>query len=136
GMRGSRLAGGARPGRANQYVFRTGRRTTREERKFPQRTESSLHVESDSGDESLNLTVLESVCCLECGAVYAKPTGGGTVRANPGCPDCGYVGWVAAGPGGSFSEALSPRHFDADRLPPPHRWRRARPPKNGEGAAR
>ena len=79
-----------------------------------------MHVESESGDESLNLTVLESVCCLECGAVYAKPTGGGTVRANPGCPDCGYVGWVAAGPVDSFSEVLSPRHFDADRLPHRH----------------
>ncbi len=77
-------------------------------------------MDSDSGDESLNLTVLESVCCLECGAVYAKPTGGGTVRANPGCPDCGYVGWVAAGPVGSFSETLSPRHFDAGRLPRQH----------------
>jgi hypothetical protein len=27
--------------------------------------------------------------------VYAKPTVGGTVEANPGCPECGYVGWVA-----------------------------------------
>jgi hypothetical protein len=25
---------------------------------------------------------------------YVKPTGGGTVSANPGCPECGYVGWV------------------------------------------
>jgi predicted nucleic acid-binding Zn-ribbon protein len=43
------------------------------------------------------LTVLESVRCLECGAVYSKPADGGTVRENPGCPDCGYVGWVVAG---------------------------------------
>jgi predicted nucleic acid-binding Zn-ribbon protein len=42
------------------------------------------------------LTVLESVRCLECGAVYSKPLGGGTVRENPGCPECGYVGWVIA----------------------------------------
>jgi hypothetical protein len=42
-------------------------------------------------------TVLESVRCLECGAVYSKPAGGGTVRENPGCPECGYVGWVVAG---------------------------------------
>ena len=44
------------------------------------------------------LTVLESVRCLECGAVYSKPGDGGTVRENPGCPECGYVGWIVAGP--------------------------------------
>ncbi len=38
--------------------------------------------------------VLESVRCLECRAVYSKPGRGGTVQANPGCPECGYVGWV------------------------------------------
>jgi hypothetical protein len=37
---------------------------------------------------------LEPVRCLECGAVYAKPTEGGTVDRNPGCPRCGYVGWI------------------------------------------
>jgi hypothetical protein len=42
------------------------------------------------------LTVLETVRCLGCDAVYAKPTDGGTVRENPGCPDCGYVGWISA----------------------------------------
>ena len=40
--------------------------------------------------------MVESVRCLECGAVYAKPRDGGTVRENPGCPECGYVGWVAS----------------------------------------
>jgi ferredoxin-like protein FixX len=49
-----------------------------------------------AGDEDPPLTVVESVRCLECGAVYAKPRAGGTVRENPGCPDCGYVGWVAS----------------------------------------
>lgn len=49
----------------------------------------------NSGDETPSLTVLESVRCLDCGAVYSKPAGGGTVRQNPGCPDCGYVGWVS-----------------------------------------
>jgi len=52
-------------------------------------------VDRNAGDEAPTLTVLESVRCLECGAVYSKPTGGGTVRQNPGCPDCGYVGWMA-----------------------------------------
>jgi predicted nucleic acid-binding Zn-ribbon protein len=37
---------------------------------------------------------LERVRCLGCGVVYAKPTGVGTVTANPGCPECGYVGWL------------------------------------------
>ena len=47
-----------------------------------------------SGDEGPQLAVVESVRCLECGAVYGKPLAGGTVRENPGCPDCGYVGWI------------------------------------------
>jgi hypothetical protein len=41
-----------------------------------------------------HLAVLASVRCLECGSVYAKPTVGGTNEMNPGCPDCGYVGWI------------------------------------------
>jgi hypothetical protein len=40
------------------------------------------------------LSRINRVRCLGCGIVYVKPTGGGTVSANPGCPDCGYVGWV------------------------------------------
>jgi hypothetical protein len=34
------------------------------------------------------------VRCLECGGVYVKPVAGGTVQQNPGCPTCGYVGWI------------------------------------------
>jgi hypothetical protein len=41
-----------------------------------------------------SLSVLASVRCLECGGVYAKPTIGGTTETNPGCPVCGYVGWI------------------------------------------
>lgn len=41
-----------------------------------------------------SLALLESVRCLECGEVYAKPSVGGTVEQNPGCPACGYVGWI------------------------------------------
>lgn len=37
---------------------------------------------------------IERVRCLECSTSYVKPAGGGTVSANPGCPECGYVGWV------------------------------------------
>lgn len=39
---------------------------------------------------------LESVRCLDCATVYAKPIRGGTMANNPGCPRCGYVGWVPA----------------------------------------
>ncbi len=65
-----------------------------------------------------SLTVLESVQCLECGAVYAKPAGGGTVQENPGCPDCGYVGWAAA-PSMEFNELWTLRRSGAD--PQTHR---------------
>jgi hypothetical protein len=37
-----------------------------------------------------------TVRCLGCDQLYSKPLAGGTVRANPGCPECGYVGWVLA----------------------------------------
>lgn len=37
---------------------------------------------------------LERVCCLECGTAYGKPRLGGTISTNPGCPECGYLGWV------------------------------------------
>lgn len=42
-------------------------------------------------------TRLDRVRCLDCGLAYAKPAGGGTVRDNPGCPSCGYLGWIPAG---------------------------------------
>ena len=60
------------------------------------------------------LAVVESVRCLECGAVYTKPAGGGTVRANPGCPECGYVGWLAVSI--PFSKGLSLHRFFSGRL--------------------
>jgi hypothetical protein len=43
------------------------------------------------------LRAVERVRCLECGTTYGKPAGGGTVNENPGCPRCGYLGWIAAG---------------------------------------
>ena len=39
------------------------------------------------------LRVLQSVRCLGCASVYTKPAGGGTAATNPGCPECGYLGW-------------------------------------------
>jgi hypothetical protein len=40
------------------------------------------------------LTLVVTVRCLSCGVSYPKPEGGGTVKTNPGCPECGYLGWV------------------------------------------
>ena len=42
------------------------------------------------------LTLVVTVKCLSCGVVYAKPEGRGTVKTNPGCPECGYLGWSFA----------------------------------------
>jgi hypothetical protein len=70
------------------------------------------------GDEGPNLSVLESVRCLECGFVYSKPAGGGTARQNPGCPECGYVGWLSVAI--PFTEALVSRRSAADQLQRPH----------------
>jgi hypothetical protein len=61
------------------------------------------------------LRVLESVSCLECGSVYAKPAGGGTAATNPGCPECGYLGWLPFSVG-----AGSPKRRSA--ADPPRRW--------------
>jgi hypothetical protein len=60
----------------------------------------------------LALAVFESVRCLECGEIYAKPVAGGTVHKNPGCPVCGYVGWI---PVKLPVERQPPRHSAADR---------------------
>jgi ribosomal protein S27AE len=43
-----------------------------------------------------NLVQIDRVRCLECGATYAKVAQGGTASRNPGCPSCGYVGWILA----------------------------------------
>jgi hypothetical protein len=56
-----------------------------------------FRVMGDNADDKdgPSLAVYESVRCLACDTVYAKPTRGGTAAANPGCPECGYVGWVS-----------------------------------------
>jgi predicted nucleic acid-binding Zn-ribbon protein len=46
--------------------------------------------------ETLSLVV--TVQCLSCGSTYSKPEAGGTFRTNPGCPNCGYLGWSSDGP--------------------------------------
>ena len=64
--------------------------------------------------EPSNVIQLDRVRCLECGATYVKPADGGTVQENPGCPRCGYVGWISATiPASSGSDGL--RRFAGDR---------------------
>lgn len=60
------------------------------------------------------LTALEPVRCLDCGTEYAKPTGGGTLSTNPGCPGCGYVGWLPSAV--SLNGSWRRDRFAADRL--------------------
>jgi hypothetical protein len=48
------------------------------------------------GETSNNVIQIDRVRCLECGAKYVKPADGGTVHENPGCPKCGYLGWISA----------------------------------------
>lgn len=55
-------------------------------------------------DDNPHLTLVERVLCLECGLVYGKPAKGGTRSENPGCPSCGYVGWIAVRDHGSEGE--------------------------------
>jgi predicted nucleic acid-binding Zn-ribbon protein len=62
------------------------------------------------------LSVVSAVRCLACGTVYTKPEGLGTAESNPGCPKCGYVGWV---PDKAVREDQAQSRFDADR-PPRH----------------
>jgi hypothetical protein len=45
------------------------------------------------------LHLLAPVRCLACGTVYPKPSSLRTAESNPGCPRCGYVGWVPADQG-------------------------------------
>jgi hypothetical protein len=68
----------------------------------------------DDDDSAQPLSRIQRVKCLNCGLVYVKPSGGGTVSANPGCPTCGYVGWVLEG--AAVKRDASPRHFAAGRL--------------------
>ena len=60
------------------------------------------------------LTALDSVRCLDCTTEYAKPSGGGTLSTNPGCPHCGYVGWLPVS--ASFNAPWRRDRFVADRL--------------------
>jgi hypothetical protein len=61
----------------------------------------------ETRSETRTLQLVERVRCLDCGSAYSKPAAGGTVAANPGCPECGYLGWV---PAGLSYPRCSPRH--------------------------
>lgn len=59
------------------------------------------------------LSLVVTVQCLACGSMYSKPEDGGTVRTNPGCPQCGYLGWSREG---MLTDELEPPRFDVDPL--------------------
>ena len=63
------------------------------------------------GSRATQISNVVTVRCLGCNELYAKPLGGGTVRTNPGCPECGYVGWVSVSV--RFG-ATPPRRSDED----------------------
>ncbi len=67
------------------------------------------------------LVQLVTVRCLSCGETYGKPAGRGTMKTNPGCPECGYLGW--AGAVDPFNEDDELRRFGADLLQRPSRQR-------------
>ena len=75
----------------------------------------------EDGERTPAAAEILRVRCLQCREVYEKPAAGGAVERNPGCPECGYVGWVPVSAGG---EAEGPSRYGAD--PPPRlvpRWR-------------
>ena len=76
-------------------------------------------MEDEETSAILNLSQSESggtggVRCLECGAVYDKPAGVYSEDASLGCPDCGYLGWLAASV--PFTPADAPIRFALGRL--------------------
>jgi predicted nucleic acid-binding Zn-ribbon protein len=77
-----------------------------------------MSVAGEESDAETPLpSVFHTVRCLGCGVVYPKPARDGIVAANPGCPQCGYVGWLTT----SVATALAlRRRFAAD-----HRRRRS-----------
>jgi hypothetical protein len=59
-----------------------------------------------------SLTLVVKVHCLSCGSAYIKPAGRGTVKTNPGCPRCGYLGWSLADE--DITEVALRRRFASD----------------------
>lgn len=73
-------------------------------------------------------TLVRTVNCLSCGETYGKPEGRGTVQTNPGCPECGYLGWEPAGSAPAASSA-SAAPLLRGSAPPPALLTRLTPPK-------
>ena len=67
---------------------------------------------------------IERVRCLECGTKYVKTAGGGAMKRNPGCPHCGYVGWISTLVPPLATTSLGQRRFAGD--PRPHSGARQR----------
>ena len=68
------------------------------------------------------LTLVVQVRCLSCGVTYTKPEGRGILKTNPGCPECGYLGWSL--PGDELNEAALRRRFSGGPpLRPSAQWR-------------
>jgi hypothetical protein len=70
------------------------------------------------GEPTSNVIQIDRVRCLECGVKYVKPADGGTVHENPGCPKCGYLGWISATIPASFASPAGSgglRRFAGDR---------------------
>ena len=63
------------------------------------------------------LHLVATVRCLACSTVYPKAASVGTAESNPGCPKCGYVGWIPADQDedDDITEARARIHFDEDR---------------------
>jgi hypothetical protein len=87
-----------------------------------QESDDALAARAAQGDnESGNLERLRSVgrlgtqavVCLECGTTYPKPVKGGTTARNPGCPNCGYVGWLEV----EVTVRVGRGADDAERMP-------------------
>ena len=68
-------------------------------------------MEERTRDTGRSLQVLQSVRCLMCSSIYTKPGGGGTAARNPGCPECGYLGWSPVnGQGGQLPRRSAVGH--------------------------
>ena len=58
--------------------------------------ENGIYIGMGGNPKTPRRAALEAVRCLECGEMYSKPQTGGTTEENPGCPGCGYLGWISA----------------------------------------
>jgi hypothetical protein len=66
-------------------------------------------MQGDSPQKGENPCVFPSsvvrVVCLACDRPYAKPADAHTILANPGCPECGYLGWIPVSEADAFARS-------------------------------